>query len=81
MQALAAFAMSSVVSAVTVAVRLVPLGQVEGQALVRKLWARLVPAVERAASAQDVTALGGFAPVFEIEGMEHETLETRLFIS
>ncbi len=78
---LTGFALSSVASAVAAAVRLVPLGQVEGQILLRRLYATLAPAVERAASASRLEDLGGFAPAFEIEGMAHEVLETRLFIS
>lgn len=79
--ALAGFALSSIASVVAVAVRLVPLGQVEGQLLVRRLYHCLAPAIERAAAVTSFEELGGFAPAFEIEGMVHEVLETRLFIS
>lgn len=79
--ALTAFAHSGVAAAVGVAVRLVPLGQVEGQILARRLYATLAASVERAAAASHVEEFGGFAPAFEIEGMAHEALETRLFIS
>ena len=79
--ALTAFLTSTVQSLVAVAVRLVPLGQVEGQILVRRLVDRALPLARRAAAARSPCDLGGFGPYFEIEGMNHEILETRLFIS
>lgn len=65
---------------VSCAVRLVPLGQTEGQ----RLLVRLQPLVAGAAGrCLDVGAddLGGFLPGLEVGGMQHERLYTRLFIS
>jgi len=62
------------------ALRLLPLGQTEGQ---RILW-RIHPVIERAAreAAQAAPAdLACFAPGLDIQGMLHERLESRLFRS
>jgi urease accessory protein len=73
---LAAFA-ANLVSA---GVRLVPLGQTDGQVAT----ASLHPAVEAAADAAlaaDLDALGTAAPTLDLFSMRHETQYTRLFRS
>ncbi|TNF58523.1 MAG: urease accessory protein UreF [Rhodobacteraceae bacterium] len=63
---------------VSVGVRLIPLGQTEGQRLVLAL----TPLCERLADAAllaDLDDLGGFAPVTEIDAMRHEVLPSRVF--
>lgn len=65
---------------VSAAVRLVPLGQTEGQ----RVLAALLPlchAVAAEAEAAPLDALGGCTLLSDIASMRHETLETRLFRS
>ena len=65
---------------VSVAVRLVPLGQTEGQAVL----AGLAPLCARIAAATvdgDLDDLGGAAFLGDVASMRHETLETRVFRS
>lgn len=66
---------------VSVGVRLIPLGQTEGQAVLARLGGRIVGAVELALE-RDVDELASFAPGQELAGMMHrDVLTTRLYIS
>lgn len=65
---------------VSAALRLVPLGQTDGQ----KALAALLPVIEALlprALAQDIDALASAAPMVDIASMRHETQYTRLFRS
>ncbi|WGW03537.1 urease accessory protein UreF [Tropicibacter oceani] len=62
------------------AVRLVPLGQTEGQRITRDL-APLCQALARRALAEDLDDIGGFAPMLDIQSQRHETLYSRVFRS
>lgn len=65
---------------VSAAVRLVPLGQTEGQCVI----ARLVPictSLAGEAEAADIDDLGGIAMLADIASMRHETQQVRLFRS
>src|SRR5262245_59541968 len=75
-----AFLYSSTALLVGAALRLLPMGQLEGQ---RVLWG-LHPVIERVARdavARDVNDLWSFAPGIELAGIRHATLEMRLFRS
>lgn len=65
---------------VSVAVRLVPLGQTDGTRAVAKLVPRAKKAARRAADAT-VEDVGGAAILSDIASMRHETQYTRLFRS
>lgn len=65
---------------VLVAVRTVPLGHLEGQRLLRSLFAGIIEAVGAARLAGD-DEIGGTAPGFALASMLHETQHTRLFRS
>jgi len=60
--------------------RLIPLGQTEGQRLIAALETAVAAAVA-AALATPLEATGTAAPLVEIGSMRHETQETRLFRS
>ena len=65
---------------VSAGVRLIPLGQTEGQ----RILARLVPlaaAVAEAALAAPADAVGGIALAADLAAMRHETQYTRLYRS
>ncbi|MDP6822317.1 MAG: urease accessory protein UreF [Dehalococcoidia bacterium] len=65
---------------VSAGVRLIPLGQTDGQRVI----ARLQPVVERAASAAilaEFEDIGGASPVIDLASMAHETRDGRLFRS
>ncbi|WP_235961253.1 urease accessory protein UreF [Falsiroseomonas selenitidurans] len=74
---LAAFA-ANLVSA---GVRLVPLGQTDGQIATAALLPALQAATAAALAATDPEAIGGCAPVIDLFSLRHETQYTRLFRS
>lgn len=75
------YAVSALKNMVGAAVRLVPLGQTEGLKLQNALLPEVASMVKRAVMIKSVEDLGGFAPEFELAGIRHEQLYTRLFIS
>lgn len=79
--AVEAFLYSTAALLVGAALRLLPLGQLEGQ---RILWS-LGPDIQRlstaAAETRSVEDLWSFAPTVEIAAMRHATLDARLFRS
>jgi urease accessory protein len=74
---LSAFA-ANVVSA---GVRLVPLGQTDGQVATAALLPAVAAAADAALAADDPEALGTAAPMLDLFSMRHETQYTRLFRS
>jgi urease accessory protein len=77
----AALLYQTAVVVVNASLRLLPLGQVEGQAIlwsVRPLVSRLA---REAAAAGDPAAMWSFNPGIDVASMRHETLEARLFRS
>ncbi|WP_339226182.1 urease accessory UreF family protein [Oceanobacillus sp. FSL K6-2867] len=71
---------SSMISLVSVATRIMPLGQKESQLMLYRLGKSLaeLPLTEEDLSLENVNT---FSPGFEIASMEHETLYTRLCMS
>jgi urease accessory protein len=68
-------------SLVSVGVRLIPLGQTAGQALLAHLGAPILNAVELALG-RDIDTMASFAPGQELAGILHrDVLTTRLYIS
>jgi urease accessory protein len=79
--ALAAWFRHYCASLVSVGVRLIPLGQTEGQALLARLGTTTLEAVERTLG-QDIEDMTSFAPGQELAGIMHrDVLTTRLYIS
>jgi urease accessory protein len=78
--ALCAFLQGAVANLVSAGVRLIPLGQTEGQRLQASL-AEDVSATVRRAAAAPLTAAASAAFRADIAGMRHETQYTRLFRS
>ena len=79
--ALAAWFRHYCASLVSVGVRLIPLGQTEGQALLARLGTAMFEAVERTFG-QDIDDMTSFAPGQELAGIIHrDVLPTRLYIS
>lgn len=74
---LSAFA-ANIVSA---GVRLVPLGQTDGQVATSALLPAIARATEAALAVQDADELGSAAPLLDLFSMRHETQYTRLFRS
>ncbi|WP_047996152.1 urease accessory protein UreF [Puniceibacterium sp. IMCC21224] len=62
------------------AVRLVPLGQTDGQRIVKALSPCCTELAERAWEA-DLDDIGGFAPLIDIASQRHESLYSRIFRS
>lgn len=65
---------------ITAGVKLVPLGQTDGQRIVAALEARIRDAADRA-MARPLDDLGSAAPLIDLLSMRHETQYTRLFRS
>jgi urease accessory protein len=78
--ALLAFLHGACANLVSVAVRLVPLGQTAGLRLLRDLAPRIAATAARAASAS-LDDLGGNAIGAEIAAMRHETQQPRIFLT
>jgi urease accessory protein len=78
--ALAAFLHGIAANLVSAGVRLVPLGQTDGQIALARL-APVIEAVTDAALGTPLDDLGTAAPLLEFASMAHETLYTRLFRS
>lgn len=78
--ALTAFLQAVSANLVSAGVRLVPLGQTDGQRAVAALETTVIAAVD-AALARPLADLGGAAPMVDWTAMMHETQYTRLFRS
>jgi urease accessory protein len=78
--ALTAFLQAFAANLVSAGVRLVPLGQTDGQATLAALEPVVAAAVETALAA-DLDAIGSAAPAIDLLSMRHETQYTRLFRS
>jgi urease accessory protein len=78
--ALAAFLQSHVANLVTAGVRLIPLGQTDGQLAVAELEEAVVAASVQARKAR-IDDLGSAAFMVDLASMAHETQYTRLFRS
>lgn len=79
-QALVAYLWAWLENQVMAAIKLVPLGQTDGQRILLALGERLAATAERAASLPD-DELGSFAPQLAILSSRHETQYSRLFRS
>ena len=77
-QALAAYLQGFCAALVSVAARLVPLGQIAGLKVLRNL-APLISSTARRAASAAIDDLGSNCIAAEIAAMKHETLETRIF--
>ena len=66
---------------VSAGVRLVPLGQTDGQVATAALHPVVAAAADAALAVTDLGALGTAAPVLDLLSMRHETQYTRLFRS
>ena len=78
LQALLAFLQGFAAAQVSVAVRLIPLGQTKGLEVLRDL-APVISEVALRASQATLNDLGGNCILAEIAAMKHETLEPRIF--
>ena len=78
--AAAAFLQSSTALLVNAALRLLPLGQIDGQRILASMRGRIAVLAERAARAE-IDDLWSFAPGLERAGLAHAALEARLFRS
>ena len=76
----AAYLQSFAANLISAAVRLIPLGQTDGQGAIADL-APIVASVASAAIAAAIDDLGTAAPMVDWTGMFHETQHTRLFRS
>jgi len=78
--ALSAFLQAVAANLVSAAVRLVPLGQTDGQKVLRAL-AGHIPALVAQSQSTPLDALGTASPMVDWTSMSHETQYTRLFRS
>jgi urease accessory protein len=74
------FLTAAVQAQVSVAIRLVPLGQTDGLAVIAALEPA-VAALARTAATAALDEIGGIAYAADIAQMRHETLEPRIFRS
>ena len=78
--AVLAFLQSALSNLVGVGARLIPLGQIESQRIVRNAWPLLTDGAGEAC-AIEIDALGSATAGLDIAGMRHERLHTRLCMS
>ena len=78
--AVLAFLQSALSNLVGVGARLIPLGQIESQRIVRNAWPLLTAGAEEAC-ATEIDALGSATAGLDVAGMRHERLHTRLCMS
>lgn len=79
-EAALAFVYTAAAGMVNNAVRLIPLGQQDGQWVLTSLQQVMQEAVEKSLSL-DIEDLGSAVPALEIRSMQHERLYSRLFMS
>jgi urease accessory protein len=79
-EALAAYLFAWIENQVLAALKAIPLGQTEGQRVLRDLAAAIPALVERAASLAD-DELANFAPGLALASSRHETQYSRIFRS
>lgn len=77
----AALLHSSTALLVGAALRLLPLGQLEGQRLLRELHPLVARLAGEAAARRSPEDMGSFCPGLEVQGIRHARLEARLFRS
>lgn len=80
-EAITAYALATMRNLIGAAIRLVPLGQTEGLRLQCEFNTRIQDVVQKALIIDDLEQIGGFSPWLEMDGIRHERLYTRLFIS
>jgi urease accessory protein len=76
----AAYLYSSTAAIVGAALRLIPLGQLKGQLIIRNLTP-LIGRLATDATAKGVREIAGFVPALEIASMRHAAMDARLFRS
>jgi urease accessory protein len=79
-EAAAAYLYSTTAAIVGAALRLIPLGQLKGQLVIRNLTT-LIDSLARGATRKSVREMASFAPGLEIASMRHAEMDARLFRS
>jgi urease accessory protein len=79
-EAAAAYLYSTTVAIVGAALRLIPLGQLKGQLIIRNLTT-LIDGLAQDATRKGVREMASFAPGLEIASMRHAAMDARLFRS
>ena len=78
--AVLAFLHAALSNLVSVGARLIPLGQIESQRIIKEAWPLLTKGADEAC-AMELDALGSATAGLDIAGMRHERLHTRLCMS
>ena len=79
-QAMESFFFGFTSSLVSAGVRLIPIGQTEGQQIIANME-KLLPEIIEDSLKRSISKSFSFAPAYEIQAMSHHRLHTRLFIS
>tara|TARA_A100001037_G_scaffold306676_1_gene353925 strand:- start:8593 stop:9282 length:690 start_codon:yes stop_codon:yes gene_type:complete len=79
-QTMESFFFGFVSSLVSAGVRLIPIGQTDGQRIIAKME-KLLPQIIEDSLTRTISESFSFAPAHEIQAMSHHRLHTRLFIS
>ena len=78
--AVLAFLHAALSNLVSVGARLIPLGQIESQRIIKEAWPLVTQGTDEAC-AMELDALGSATAGLDIAGMRHERLHTRLCMS
>jgi urease accessory protein len=79
-EAVRAYLYSAVSTVTAAAVRMIPLGQLQGQIIIRNLIP-LIDSLGKRVPEMEISEMSSFAPALEIAAMRHVRLEARLFRS
>lgn len=78
--AIEAFLLSTVISSTSVAVRIIPLGQLDGQKIIRDCYESIVTCARKILEVQEEDVFS-FSPMVDISSMRHEEQYSRMYMS
>lgn len=79
-QALEGYVTSTILSYVQVAIKLIPLSQVDGQVVMKNKYKEIQQCVKEALDMKEEDIVS-FTPMLDIASMKHETQESRMYMS
>lgn len=79
-EALEAYITGNVLSMIQVAIKLIPLSQVDGQIVMKNVYGNMLKCIEKVFQMEEEDVVS-FTPMADIAAMYHETLEARMYMS
>lgn len=79
--AINSYLLSTISSYVQVALKLIPLSQSKGQIIIKEMYGSIIEISENALKTTERESLNSFTPILDIASMNHEKMQTRLYMS